>query len=368
MGSGNFPYPSIPNLCSEQLMKALMRPDSVNYPSMLPPFSPTLEETKAKIQAAMMEKTQLVSSQNTSVQSYPQQCPNQPAQGNPSGQEQAKNMNQPTVTAEKTKSESPVESGRPSQFTSAGHCNDEKVTSNSSNHTMEPNTFAKNSNQKPMEPPSQPSMLQPPLIDAQPHSDFGSLNGLLPYIDAPDWLPNPSALQATIPEVIDPSLPIMGQELWVQNQDMNNMRYSTEGDQFASYSQLSDETNNQSGIYGCIDLDVVNAGNAIIDASVSNAVLNNLPSSKEASLQYSSSCLVSNFSSSQDLQSQITTASLADSQAFLQDFPDTSGGTSSSNVDFDESSLLQNSWQQVVPPPMRTYTKVHYLHPAPMNA
>lgn len=359
MGSGNFPYSSIPNLCSEQLMKALMRPESVSYPSMLTPFSPTLEETKAKIQAAMMEKAQLVSSQNTSVQNYPQQCPNQPAQGNTSGQEQAsRSTNQPMTSAEKTKSESLVESGQPRQLNSAGHCNDEKVTGNSSNPMMLPNASTKNCNQKPTEPPPEPSMLQPQLIDAPPQPDFGSLNGLLPYIDAPDWLPNPSALQATIPEIIDPSLPIMGQELWVQNQNMNTMRYSTEGDQLASYSQLSDETNNQSGIYGCIDLDVVNGGNAIIDASVSNAVLNNLPSSKEASLQYSSSCLVSNFSSSQDLQSQITTASLADSQAFLQDFPDNSGGTSSSNVDFDESSLLQNSWQQVVPPPMRTYTKV----------
>ncbi|KAL6328466.1 hypothetical protein AAG906_038341 [Vitis piasezkii] len=70
-------------------------------------------------------------------------------------------------------------------------------------------------------------------------------------------------------------------------------------------------------------------------------------------------CLVGNFSTSQDVQSQITSVSLADSQAFSRpDFPDNSGATLSSNMDFDESSLLHNSsWQQVTPPPMRTYTK-----------
>lgn len=59
------------------------------------------------------------------------------------------------------------------------------------------------------------------------------------------------------------------------------------------------------------------------------------------------------------MQSKIPSASVAESQAFsLQEFPDSSGGASSSNGEFDESSLLQNSsWQQVAPR-VRTYTKV----------
>lgn len=318
---------SMPNLCPEQLMNALMRPDSMSYPSMLPPCSagPTLEETKAKIQAAIIQKSLLVSPHNSLQQNYPRQCLNQLDQGNPSGQEQViKNTNQPIVGSETTKSEPLI-----------GPNNDVKVTSNYSN-----------------------PIVQPQLVDP-PQSDLTSLNGLLPYMDAPDWLPNSSQpsdsfsmfgkqeFSASISEVIDPSLPLMGQELWDQNQNLSSMRYSTQADQFGSYSQLSEDTNNQSGIYNCVDIDVVNGGTAIVDAS--NAVLNNL----------SSACLVGNFGSSQDLQSQITSASLADSQAFLQDFPDNnSGGTSSSNVDFDESCLLQNnSWQQVVPP-VRTYTKV----------
>ncbi|KAF9599601.1 hypothetical protein IFM89_001097 [Coptis chinensis] len=56
--------------------------------------------------------------------------------------------------------------------------------------------------------------------------------------------------------------------------------------------------------------------------------------------------------SSQDIQSQITTVSLADSHGFyLREFQDNSGGTSSSNVDFDESSLFHQGapWKQVSP-------------------
>ncbi|KAI7725193.1 hypothetical protein M8C21_025418 [Ambrosia artemisiifolia] len=65
--------------------------------------------------------------------------------------------------------------------------------------------------------------------------------------------------------------------------------------------------------------------------------------------------------SSQDVQSQITSASLVDSQAYsMQELPDNSGGASSSNGEFDDSGLLNNnSWQQVAPPPrVRTYTKI----------
>lgn len=350
----NLSYASLPNVWSEQLVKALMRPESISCPSMLASCSlpPTLQETKAKFETETLQKTQIVSSQNVSVQNYPVQQLNQHEIGNVSGSEQVSKTNLPTMDAEKTKSEPLCEPNQLSQIASAGHFSEERETSNPSNPPFQQNIETKNSYQKLMQPPAMSSVFQSQLTDVPP-SDLSSLNGLFPYLDASDWLPYPSA---TIPEVIDPSLPSIGQDLWDHNQ---NLRFPAQSDQFGSYSQLSDETNNQSGIYSCIDLDVGNGGNAMVDASISNAVLNKLCPPKETSLQYSSDCLVGNFSSSQDLQSQITSASLADSQAFLQDFPDNnSGGTSSSNVDFDESSLLQNnSWQQVVPP-MRTYTKV----------
>ncbi|CAN1323119.1 Auxin response factor 5 [Linum perenne] len=88
-------------------------------------------------------------------------------------------------------------------------------------------------------------------------------------------------------------------------------------------------------------------------------VATNTMSMKDPDFQSPPDCLVGNFSSSQDVQSQITSVSLADSQAFSQqEFPASSGGTSTINVEFDKGSLLQtNSWQQVVPR-VRTYTKV----------
>ncbi|GFP90280.1 auxin response factor 5 [Phtheirospermum japonicum] len=50
--------------------------------------------------------------------------------------------------------------------------------------------------------------------------------------------------------------------------------------------------------------------------------------------------LVGNFYSNQDVQFQITSASLADSQNFsFQEYADNSGGASSSNVDFEENNI-----------------------------
>ncbi|KAG2698421.1 hypothetical protein I3760_07G150500 [Carya illinoinensis] len=120
-----------------------------------------------------------------------------------------------------------------------------------------------------------------------------------------------------------------------------------------------DESYNQSGIYSCPNIDVNNGGRAVVDPSVSSTIVDDLCMLKGTDFQNPPDYLIGNFSSGQDVQSQITSVSLGDSQAFSRkDLPDNSGGTSSSNIDFDEGSLLQhNSWQQVVPP-VRTYTKV----------
>lgn len=69
--------------------------------------------------------------------------------------------------------------------------------------------------------------------------------------------------------------------------------------------------------------------------------------------------LHSNCNSCQDVQSQVTTASLTDCRTVsFQEFPDCSGGTSSSNLEFDDLYHLNTgSWKQV-PPPLRTFTKV----------
>ncbi|KAK8940440.1 Auxin response factor 11 [Platanthera zijinensis] len=69
------------------------------------------------------------------------------------------------------------------------------------------------------------------------------------------------------------------------------------------------------------------------------------------------------FHTNQDIQSQVSSKSLADSHIFsLQDIPDSSGGTSSGNVDANDFNYCGKlAMKQVVQQPMRTYTKVQKL-------
>lgn len=79
IGAANLSYASLPNVWSEQLVKALIRPESMSYPSMLASCPPPsiLQETKAKVEAAMVHKAHILSLKNVSVQSYHLQQPNQ---------------------------------------------------------------------------------------------------------------------------------------------------------------------------------------------------------------------------------------------------------------------------------------------------
>lgn len=124
---------------------------------------------------------------------------------------------------------------------------------------------------------------------------------------------------------------------------------------------LSEDTNSQSETYSNFHFEASNAS-TVIDPSVSGNGLEGFNALKDICFHDSPDVLVGNFNLSQDVQSQVTCASLTSSQAFsFQEFPDNSGGTSSSNLDVDENSLLQKiSWQQVSPP-FRTYTKVQKL-------
>ncbi|XP_068646693.1 auxin response factor 5-like isoform X2 [Aristolochia californica] len=99
-----------------------------------------------------------------------------------------------------------------------------------------------------------------------------------------------------------------------------------------------------------------------LEVHSSQTCLENFSTVKDIGFQNPSECLFENFSSSQDVQSQVTSASLADSQAFsFQEFPDNSGGTSSSNLEVDENTFLQQGPWQKAPPCLRTYTKVQKL-------
>ncbi|CAL9005584.1 unnamed protein product [Prunus brigantina] len=83
-----------------------------------------------------------------------------------------------------------------------------------------------------------------------------------------------------------------------------------------SLRDFSDESNNQSGIYGCPHVDVGSGVSTVIDPSVSSTILDEFSTLKNADFHNPSDCLVGDQSSSQDLQSQFTSASLGNSQAF----------------------------------------------------
>ncbi|KAL1561079.1 auxin response factor 5-like [Salvia divinorum] len=170
-------------------------------------------------------------------------------------------------------------------------------------------------------------------------------------------------------EAAYPMLPSVGQELWdgqfsnpkgaglpvlLPHHDMSNFQYGSN-----VLKDLSDDNHNQSDIYSCLNLDGSNSGSTVIDPSVSGTILDDFSALKNMDFPNPSDYMVGGFCSAQDVQSQITSASLADSRTFsIQEYADNSGGASSSNVDFDDNNLLQQSSFQQVTPRFRTYTKI----------
>ncbi|CAL0323844.1 unnamed protein product [Lupinus luteus] len=227
----------------------------------------------------------------------------------------------------------------------------------------------------PMQQPQlESSTSHPQLVDMH-QSDPTIVNGMLPQLDIDEFmmysscqplsdLQEHTALQN---QAVNAPLPPMGQEMW--DHYVMSVKFSSQADQLTSMGQsglyglngisssnnmkdLSAESNNQSEI--CVNVDVSNSvsTSTMVDPSTSSAILDEFCTLKDKDFPNPPDSMMGNLSSSQDVQSQITTASLAESHAF------NSGGTSLSHIDFDDSSFLQNnSWQQIAPP-MRTYTKV----------
>ncbi|XP_027356987.1 auxin response factor 5-like [Abrus precatorius] len=236
-----------------------------------------------------------------------------------------------------------------------------------------------------------------PLVVDIPQSESAIVNGSLPQLDIDEWMvcsssqPLVGQNRSTEPltalqeqsvlhsQAINLPFPSMSQNMW--DPYVQNLKLLPQADQQTSISQqgqyslscisssnnlrdFSAESNNQSEIYNSDNVDGNNIINdSIADLSTSSAILDEFCSFKERDFKNPSERMVNNLSASQDVQSQITSASLVESHAFsLQDIPDSSGGASSSHVDFDESSFLQkNSWPQVAAQPAprrRTYTKV----------
>ncbi|XP_068312196.1 auxin response factor 5-like [Pyrus communis] len=374
IGNGNsFPYP-ISNLCSEQLVNMLMKPQLANHAGTLAALwreSASNADSVVDMKAMHAKINQKNPADGVNANAPSHEIP--PGKLNTA----AKFGSQTPVGngIEKMKLEPEFSADQLSQLNYVGHGIDDKLATGfaSPYNLVNQLTFA-NQNQDAAQLQTSPRPMQPPLESLLyhsqtdlPHSDFNGMNSSLPFLDNDECMfyspcqPFSGALRSPGPlsafglpdssavlTEANSSLTSIGQDMW-DNTIINS----------SSLRDLSDESNNQSGIYGCPSVDVGSGLSTVVDPSVSSTILNDFSTLKNANFQNSSDCLVRNLSSSQDLQSQITSASLGDSQAFSrQDLADTSGGTSSSNVDLDESSLLQNSsWHKVVVP-VRTYTKV----------
>lgn len=407
-GMNLLPYASVPNLCSEQLIKMIIKPHIVNHPSL-----PQDNNRKGipghevnTMQGTMNQKPQAFNTESAVPPKhvYPQLCPDQSSVMGPSSEVHVTGKVQPPY---KTENQAPVETKDEKlnvdshlktdvldqvPSTSIGELPEQNIASGPSiqqNHLNHATILNQNQGQMLSQACSwPPQSLQIPM------SDSNAQHGSSPFVN-PDELMFSSTNKSVAALIRSPGpfsvfgsqdlsttfgdpvgqLPLISQELW-DHQGVN-LRFPSQGDQLAPLPEqdpsslcgisssvclkdISAESNNQSGIYSCLNLDASNGGSSVIDPSISSAILDDFCTIKDGPFPNLSDCLVGNFSSSQDVQSQITSASLADSQAFSrQDFADNSGGTSSSNVDFDDSSILKNStWQQQVAPPMRTYTKV----------
>ncbi|KAM7259027.1 hypothetical protein ACFE04_014768 [Oxalis oulophora] len=388
-GSRNIPYSSISHLCSEQMMNMMTKPQIINHPGNV---TAAMQQPKNVAKGTPLEqgnntqRIQLIPPQNSLVENtstHPTVLDqtittklNSP-RGNLNG-----DMH-PLNKAENIKSEPKHSADQLSQINSSAGCTEDMNQQNLMNqftfHNQSQGSMPMQSSVWPMLPQLDTSALPPQFH--LPKVDSMTLNGMLPYLNSDDWASQLSSCQplpgmyrspghgslsvfdtsTVFPEIINPSASPIVQDMWERQlndtrstqvarfpQEVGQSKLSSNG-----IRDLSDESNNQSELYNIGGVD--NGGSTMIDHS--SSILDDFCMLKNPEFQNPSDCLVTNFSSSQDVQSQITSASLADSQAFSRQ--DNSGGTSSSNVDFDESSFLQNggSWQQVSPR-TRTYTKV----------
>ncbi|KAF3794883.1 Auxin response factor 5 [Nymphaea thermarum] len=122
----------------------------------------------------------------------------------------------------------------------------------------------------------------------------------------------------------------------------------------------SKDVTEESNIYGNNHLEVSNAS-TLMDPYVSGLVMERFSSLKGDCLYNPSECLVGDYSSSQDLQSQVTSMGPSESQTFsAQEVPESFGRLPSCGAAARETGFLTSSLQQGSPP-FRTYTKVQKL-------
>lgn len=292
--NGNLLNPSMSSLWSEQLLKMLTKPQNAN--NITTPITPIVQECFPANRSLL-------------------QVENRP-------QFQLIQSNTATTTTTATNADTVMSNAPPQSNT-----NIPRNQPLQQSEIVKPDSKPINTHELPFLnqlSPFDSSILHGQQFDS-PQIDSCNINGLFPYPD---------------PNILNPH-PSPGQETWDPQVNNNNP-----------------ESRN---VYNCLNFEGSNGGSMVVDPSVSSTVLDDFCNLKDIEFQHASNYLISNnFSSSQDVQSQITSASLVDSQAYsMQELPDNSGGASSSNGEFDDSAFLNNnSWQQITPTRVRTYTKV----------
>ncbi|CAF2163137.1 unnamed protein product [Brassica napus] len=330
--NGILPYASFPNMASEQLMRMMMRPHNNNQ-------NATTSFMSEMQQNVLMRQGGLLGDMNMQQPPMVQQVQPEskltvnPSASNTSGQEQ----NLPTQSMHApSKSEKPTLSGCSSGRVS--HCNEQQTMDQANQVCNEEKVNELMQKPVALSPcPDISQQIYPPtngfsfLETEELSSQVSSFQSLAGSYKQP--LMDSSAV--VLPDTTNSSL---FHDVW--DNQLNGLKF----DQFSPLMQQDLYGNNSTN------------SNILDPPPLSNTVLDDFCAIKETDFN----CLVGNnnnnnsTSFTQDVQSQITSASFADNSGGT--------GTSSSNVDFDDSSLLQNSkgsWQQkLATPRVRTYTKV----------
>ncbi|CAN7127837.1 unnamed protein product [Brassica rapa subsp. narinosa] len=331
--NGILPYASFPNMASEQLMRMMMRPHNSNNNNQ----NATTSFMSEMQQNVLMRQGGLLGDINMQQQPMVQMQPESkltvnPSASNTSGQEQnlpTQSMNAPS------KSENLTFSGCSSGRVS--HCNEQQTMDQANQVCNEEKVNELMQKPVALSPcPDISQQIYPPtngfsfLETEELTSQVSSFQSLAGSYKQP--LMDSSAV--VLPDTTNSSL---FHDVW--DNQLNGLKF----DQFSPLMQQDLYGNNSTN------------SNILDPPPLSNTVLDDFCAIKETDFN----CLVGNnnnnsTSFTQDVQSQITSASFADNSGGT--------GTSSSNVDFDDSSLLQNSkgsWQQkLATPRVRTYTKV----------
>ena len=280
-GNGNLPY-SISTLCSEQLMKMMLKPQLGN-----PPKGSPLEEMKT-VQSTSNQNPQLIQAENLLIekQNLSQLVPYQPdpinsnlpkinANGNLHPANKFESQTQARSNHEKLKLESEHSTDQLSQLTSTSECNEEKLAANVISPTILSQLSFTNQNQIPFQLQNNPWPIQSQSESSavQAHqmqvsqADISTLSGFLPFSDTDEWTSHLSSCQplggiyrspgsipvsglqdssAVFPEATNPSLTTEGQDTW--DHQLNNCRFLSQADQLASFTQQDPCSLNSGGL------------------------------------------------------------------------------------------------------------------------